>query len=295
MAWVEVKLIRDSFEDGAEGASGERVYSCRADQPIGLEEALTASHGGRSVPPIGASWSAARPFCAVRTRRVRRVAPHHAEVTVSYSDPSFGGAEDEEDLLALPARITRTGEVWMEPYEVDATTPTPLVVRNSAGDRFDQMPERQVGVGVFQIRKFVDATGRAAIDAVWNTVNNGTKMIDGVSCAAGTLWMGDPPTFSPVEGASGVYEAQYAVKYKRDGWKDRVLNYGFRELLAGKPKRITEQMIDDSGNPIGQPRPCTLPWPLKSDGTRKANQTDAPDVLEFQPYALADWSALPVT
>src|SRR5690554_5890246 len=143
MAWIEVNLIRDSFEDNAEGASGERVYSCRNDQVIGLEAALTASHDGTAVPALGTSWSTARPFCTARSRSCKRVSPKDGEVAGRFGSGAGGGVGQPEDLLSLPARITRTGQTWLEPYQLDASS-TPKIVRNTAGDPFDAMPERQV-------------------------------------------------------------------------------------------------------------------------------------------------------
>jgi hypothetical protein len=39
----------------------------------------------------------------------------------------------------------------------------------------------------------------------------------------------------------------------------------------------------------------TKPWPLNSDGTKKANPTDTIEYLTFQPYAKSAWAGVPLS
>jgi len=301
MAWVRVRKIQDDFSDkvsstgtgASEGGATQKFY-CEADGAVAGDAAMTANDGSTAVPALGASYSTGRPFCTVRDRKVERLSSSQFNVTVEFADPSGGGgdATSPEDLLGLPAKIRRSAEEYNEAYTKDVTG---KVVRNSAGDPFDRAPERLTGVGVFSIQKYVDAAGRSAIDALWNTTNSGAITIDGVSCAADTCWL-TQPAFDPVNGATGVYSATYVVKYKKLGWKQTILDYGFSVILPAKG-RITEPVLKEDGtvDATQKPRPCTLPWPLDGAGAKKANKTDDPAPIVFTPYTSTSWAGLPVT
>ncbi len=296
MAWITVQLIEDEFTDNAEsGGSASVKYYCEADAATTCDAAIGASvSGGGAVPALKTAYSVGWPFCTVKSHKVERLSATQFRVGVEYASPTGGAAAtNDTDLLLLPAKIKRSAEEYQEAFEKDVNG---KIVRNSAGDRFDHLPERMTGVGIFSIQKYVNATGRAAIDAAWNTVNSGSVTIDGVSCAAETCWLVSP-VYEPVDGSTGVFSANFVVKYKKAGWKIKVCDYGYRELVDGKPGRIMEQPLKSDGTLDTDPRnarPSTLPWPLNGSGMKKANQTDDPFDIEFVPIVSASWASLPL-
>ncbi len=292
MSWVRINLTKDSLKEADDGtASAERTYYCESDVPVALDEALTAALDGDlgAVPQLADPFSETRPSCMVRSRDVSRLSPRQLEVKVSYQETPGGSWVTVEDLLAKPIRITRQKWHMMEPYDKDRSDPA-KIVRNAAGDRFDHMPEAQRSGTVFVCKKYVNADGRESIEAVLDTTNAAAVVIDGSTCAIETLWLPDC-VFEPVEGAEGVWEAQYQIHRNLKTWKDVVLNYGYYANWGEGFEHV--RLTDTDGD--GHKRPLTTPWPLDENGADKAKQTDDPSELTFRPYSPVSWAAVPVT
>ena len=82
------------------------------------------------------------------------------------------------------------------------------------------------------------------------------------------------------------YAKTFVFKARKHGWKDKPLDVGYNELVGDKNLNTQKlrQIVDSSGLPLKKP------WPLNGSGAKKPNATDSPAVLEFLPYAAADWS-----
>jgi hypothetical protein len=126
-------------------------------------------------------------------------------------------------------------------------------------------------VKVYQIKKYVTATGKSNIEAAANTNNASAKSIDGTSHPTDTLVLCNP-TFDEVEDedgvGTGVYEANYTIKHNPNKWIDEPLNVGYQELVAGDVEDILG----------GDNKPVQRPWPLETDGaprrpTRRTTST----------------------
>lgn len=71
------------------------------------------------------------------------------------------------------------------------------------------------------------------------------------------------------------------IDIDKEGWKVKVRNAGFNEIVHGVKRQIT-----DGGVPV------TSPQLLKADGSRLPHGDPIPDPLEFDGYFVKDWSAL---
>jgi hypothetical protein len=289
MAWVEVCIIEDTLTEDKDGRAKAKVvlYAEADDAFVESDAALAADDGTQAVPARRESYSAGRPRCRVIEREVTRVnkaCPNQFVITVSYEDPTDGS--DTATLLSLPADIKQSYEQLLEPYTLDAEG-TPCT--NTAGQPFDQFPERPSKVKVYQIKKYVTATGKSNIEAAANTNNASAKSIDGTSHPTDTLVLCDP-TFDEVEDedgvGTGVYEANYTIKHNPNKWIDEPLNVGYQELVGGDVEDILG----------GDNKPVQRPWPLETDGSAKATNTPSDfDTLTLYPFPQHAWTGVPLS
>lgn len=288
MAWVEVALVEDTFDEAKDGsASATRIYYAESDTPVANDAALSASHGDVAVPDAATAYSESRPRCVVTSRKVKRVnrnSPFQFLITVTNEDPTDGSL-DTTGLLNKPARISTSDEHAEEPYYTDAEDNP---VRNTAGEPYSTYPTRDSGVTVYTIKKYVNATTKAAIRAARKTNNAGAVTIDGTSHDEDTLLLFEAG-FEPVDGATGVYDATIIIKHNPDGWIDEIPNVGFSQLVDGKRKDITQIDADDNDVPVSRP------WPLNSDGSKKAWPDADIDLLVFYPYEQSAWTGVPLS
>lgn len=299
MAWIDVRIIRDAFSQDADGLSkAQRVYFAHNDEPTAVDAAILASAGGVTVAVRGQSFSASRPRCIVINHSVERVGgnnPFQFEITIDFADPHFGPAETAAALLALPARISTADQEVMEEYNIDRSAPKQFV-RNAVGEPFSKGPERLEGFTVYTIKKYVNGATRDAIKATKRKLNSSALTIDGTEHGELTLLLASA-SFDPVAvnaDENPVWEATMVVKYKEDGWVDKVGNIGFRELIEGVPTKILEREVDPDTLAVSW-NPITKAWPITFDGEKYSDPNTQPDVLEFNPYYQHDWTGVPLS
>jgi hypothetical protein len=289
MAWLSVVLIEDTSDEDDQGRlKATKVYYAEADTFVTTDAGYTADDGTTAVPLRTASYSVTRARAKVTDRHVDRVSAKKLKVTVNFADPTDGS--DAATLLAKPAKIVTDGGQDTEEYAIDYDSP-PKYVRNSAGEPFDQGPQRRVQTRIYTITKYVQLVTRNAILAAENTNNSGPKTIDGLAHDTDTLLLFDPHFETVETTGAGVYLATFRIEYKAGYWKDVALDVGFSELASGGRKAICE--VDASGNQTENP--IAKPWPLNPDGSKKADPADDPDTLEFWPYPQASWSGVPLS
>lgn len=294
MAWLDVHIVEDGElqetweRDGTVRASVPVVYYVEADAPVTLDAMLLASFDDVTIPALRSSFSLTRPNCRCRSRKVERISPTQGQVTCEYSDPTDGSAT--ATLAAKPARISRGTESHAEGYHVDAEGNK---VVNAAGEAFDQLPERQAGVRVYTLKKFVTTAVCDAIDAAWNTNNNAAKTIQGRTWQADELWLYDC-SFESVDD-SGLWDATVVIKAKVGGWKDIIPNIGYREKNGRRIK------LRDTGagvvlDYVNGEEP-DKPWPLQANGEAFGPSEAATSIipLEFWPYTRHAWTDVPLT
>lgn len=290
MAWTDVNVRVDDLDDDVENgtSTGTREFYVRSDALITSNDSfLAADDGTTAIPAATAAYSASRPYCRVKSRRVKRLDGFTATVTVSYADPTRGQFVTDADLLLAPARISIATDHQMEEYVKDCGDP-PFHVRTPSGEPYDRGPERLMGIKVYTIRKFVTSAVRATIENSELMLNTGAKTIRGRSWEALTLFL-ESVNAEDVEGATGVEEVTLVIKARPDGWKDVTPNYGWTELVDGGRKRITEK------NHEGVNVAITRPWPLNEDGTKKATADATPSETIYFPYFQSAWASVPLT
>ena len=305
MTWLDVHVISEgpmvqstNLRTGAVTAAVPVEYYIEADAYFTLDQALSATAGGVGIPSDGSSYSTSRPYCRCAKRTVKRLSPVQGTVTCEFEDLTDGASSIA--LVAQPARITDSCEIYTQAYVKDAQGNK---VVNKAGDPFENPPQRQVAVTVYNIKKYVNATTRAAIDTAWNTNNNAAITIYGTNWAVDEGWIAER-SFAPVDGSGSILEATIVVKCKRGGWKDICLNVGYRDITGTLIKREIDPQTH-------QTLPCSKPWPLDSSGYAKgsveyintANKALGykitgdiePEELELWPYDRAAWTGVPLS
>ena len=293
MAWTDVHiihlepLVETLYRDGSVRASAGWTFYAEADAPFTLDTAMTATFGGVGVTALGASYSATRPNCTCRKRSAEFVSPTQAKVVCSFEDPTDGSSSSV--LQTKAARITNTDEAVIEAYQEDSDG---FKVVNKAGGLFDNAPQRQTGVTVYTIKKYVTSTVKAQIKAAWNTNNNSEKVIDSDTWAADELWLFSR-SFEPVAGSS-LWNATLIIKGKPGGWVDRPLNVGYRD--RDDWVIMKEKQPVDSAAPNGPFKyvACSKPWPLDGLGDAKAGPKPSVDALAFYPYKRNSWTGVPI-
>lgn len=186
---------------------------------------------------------------------------------------------------------------FTEPYFYDESKPNRKPFVNAAGDPFDSQWERAKSDLTIILTRNEPIWDVLAIDHFKDSVNEDAVTIDGQIYGPGTLllgpvtaqksaedWMGQPIDF---------YRVTYPFKARRNGWKDKPLNYGLQQLkdtLTFNPdgsKIYTRIPIMD-----GAGKEARTPWPLDLAGKAMKSATDIPPELEFLPYKEVAWAPL---
>ena len=299
MAWLTVKLVDEAdlvetvARDGSVSASTSRTFYCESDVAVSSDELLGATLLGVTVPVRLESFSVGRPNCRVRKRTAQKATSHRGLVICDYEDSTDGSTLSQ--LPSRAARISSRPESFTEGYAIDAEN---TKVVNTAGEVFDQLPERQAAIKGYVIKKYVSATVKGQIKAAWNTNNNAGITIDGDTWAADEGWLADY-SFDPVDGST-LWDATVVIKCKTGGWKDTPLNVGFREIKVNqfdgiaKAHVIKKEWDEDEGRNVA----CAKPWPLDAAGKAKsavAGSAPLADSLVFYPYKQNAWTGVPLS
>lgn len=215
-------------------------------------------------------------------------------VTIEWGVPRSGSLS--------PNPLTRAPVIdWQQESETERFMKdyslTPKDVRNSAGETFDPLPERdKARVSLtYQRNEEPDFFKRTVLPlmAYEFVVNDDWFEIDGVEI---------PPLFARLEirrapkvteGAIEYYAVEYFLKFKGgmsgyedDGWRERYLDRGHYEIPPASPNSW-RPIRDEDGQIVQEP------WPLDGAGAAKPNPDDPPAVLApFIAYPEVDFSVL---
>jgi len=169
----------------------------------------------------------------------------------------------------------------------------PFVVVNSAGDTFEQFKTRERGELQITLTRNEATNDAVGNDAYSHTINTQVVSLDGNEFAVGTLKLSPIAATKQTKtlrtGITVTYYAKtYVLKARHEGWHDMPLDVGFNELTGSTVDNTqsVQPIVDDVGLPV------TKPWPLDGLGNAKPNITDAPAVLDFQPYSPAEFTPL---
>lgn len=288
---------QSSIENGRR--SETRVFHVVCDDVHdGTTVALTANDGTRRIP-YDREQHPTVPACFATSIAADPIANsnNHYEVVVKYE----GGTVDEIPVHPLdrPPEFNWGASEFTEPWFTDYSDP-PKLFANSAGERFDQLYERENADLHVSMTRNESNWDVLAADAFKNTANADIVFLDGQGYAPGTLrlgpitaqkvtelWMGLPVEF---------YRVTYVFKAKKDTWVEQVNDVGMYELR-------NVQVPDDEGGTVTVRRPFPIldgngfsqivkPWPLDGAGKPKPSITDEPAKLEFRPYRAVVWAPL---
>lgn len=200
--------------------------------------------------------------------------PEWLTVTVTYTDErtSTGGTHTD-DPLDRPSILSMSYDEWTEPYFEDSNDDE---VVNTAGDVFENPPQRKRGTMVLQITKNFATLAASAYDTIKFTTNASQVTIKGTVFAVRTLLFLPISAQEIYEGEHNYYQVTFRIAVDEDEHVQVVANRGYREKVGSEIKDI---IIDG--------KPTADPWPLNSDGT-KATAPPA-TAITFVPYPSATW------
>lgn len=302
---MAVTEVRERFEGRRSGyrdgkSSHTRVFLVKcSDIQDGTAAAIVGDDGTRKVPTFGSRHPVDGAACVTGLDASPvNGSGQHFEVTVEYTGGSF---IIPSNPLDRPAEITYGNSDGTETYFTDKTLNNPKRVCNSAGDTFESFLERDTGESNITITNNEATHNPLLADAYRHTVNLGPVTIDGVTYPAGTLKLAPITAVKMIEtyDNEGVvmpplvfYKRTYNLRFRAEGWKDKVLDVGFNEFIAdptpGKAGKL-KPIVDATSQKLSKP------WPLNGSGRKKSQPTDDPATLEFQPYAAVSWADLAFT
>ena len=200
-------------------------------------------------------------------------ASYSTERTISTTDPSLDGV-----------LVSWSSEIYNEPLFVDKDGDA---IVNSAGDYFvDPVPTRQSNRLIAKIRANL-LTIPTWVISYENAINNASITIDGLAVAARLakvqrIEIGE----AQLRNGTVFRQLSYEVHLRKDDWKLRPLDAGFRSKNASNDML---QIIND-----GDGSEVTQPALLDGSGGRLDNPTPATAVFgEFEIYDELDLSTLP--
>jgi hypothetical protein len=216
-------------------------------------------------------------------------------VTAQYEGSDFE-AVAVHPLDRLP-EFSWGAESFDEPYFYDESQPKRKPFVNAAGDPFETEWSRAAGDMTIQMVRNEPIWDVLAADFYKNTTNADIVILDGQAYAVDTLALGPLTATKTSEEWMGTtvtyYKVTYPFKARKDGWKDKPLNYGYQQLLDTGD-------VDDDGNTIytkvpildGAGLKIQKPWPLTLEGKAMPSATDVPPELEFLPFRSVPWGPL---
>jgi hypothetical protein len=311
MAITKVTLHEETFDDQigvivivwVSYGTGRKVFRVESDTPITCEEALNAEAGGVKVSGPGDTYSDARPYGFLQSRKATHIngSPYHVEVTCEFKDPTGGLTLD--DFIKTPAKISSTGISDTEEYSQDFDTDAPdgfKIVCNTAGEPYDRLPTRLANGRIITIEKNVDDATKAAIQAAEHSNNPTPITIDGFTHDVDTLLLSNA-TFEPLSAGADIYKATITVIYNPNIWIDQIANVGYQQLVADPDSGeffrvdIATKAAKDPDHPELPDKwvPTAKPWALDSDGLAKNDATDI-DFIQYYPYPQHSWAGVPL-
>jgi hypothetical protein len=295
MAVLSVKRLgrsdRSSQRDGR--IIVHQVFQVILDDPAGgALAALFADDGTRHVPAYGELIDAGGPYvCIGKDAQTFSDTGTHWEVSCEFATPTRA---EVQRWTAPIDRDVEFGWEYAEKTEEYFKDINDKPVVNSAGEPFDVNPTREAGELVIHLTRNQYTFDAAFYDGFRHTINEYAVVLDGTTYAPGTLKLSpvncQKVTESVANGIGGseqdvtYYKLTFTFKARADGWKDYFPDVGYNELdSGGKLKEIQKT------TPPGR---VDKPYPLDGLGAKKANPTDVPAELEFEPYEEMDWAPL---
>lgn len=166
------------------------------------------------------------------------------EVTVEFGDPQF---EDLESPLNAPPQVSWGFEDRRAPVERDATG---AWIRNSAGDRFDEIVYADDFRRTLQITRNEASFPVAVADALGNRLNASTWQGYGAKLVKLKPITADR-AYHNLIGGYWVVKYEFTFAPIAADWKSYILDAGIYEVVSGEKRRI----VMDDGTLAASPVP----------------------------------------
>jgi hypothetical protein len=282
---ITFSQLRGTSSRSLTSREAERYFIVRYaadDLPASFAEVETANDGSKAIPTLRVDTLPGDSTRYVSNITPKVIGPDGSlfEVKVSYDDAIivFENPLDEPDDIVWGASDgTAT-------FFVDKSDP-PKPVVNTAGQPFEQFQERDDGELVVTINRNVADFDPAVSLAFKHTLNDDVITIDGQTIAARKAKIGIITAGGKQKRNGTTFRVMTIPIKLRANWDITLDNYGFSQLVSGKPLPI----VDAAKQPV------TKPWPLNADGTKKTNSTDTPATSTFVKYDDTDFSSLSLT
>lgn len=234
------------------------------------------------IHPSAIKWGSAHPtipFCWCNSVRADQSSNGRNEWTLTAGYSS--AIELNENPLFEPAAIEWDGDNFEEPLIYDRNDDACV---NSAGDLFENLFRERT-------RRVVTVTKNVAAIPAWiidteDAVNSAIFNLDGIEIGIEKAKL-RPPSISRKQIRNGIQfrEMKMVFTLRKDTWKVKVVDAGFRYKDGTERKRIT----NDDGSDVSQPV-C-----LDGSGGVLANPTPSTIVYrEFDGYPSYDFNLLPL-
>lgn len=208
-------------------------------------------------------------------------------IKATYLTPSLSGSTPVLPTSRPPV-VRWDTENEERPLLYDYSTPNPLAIVNSAGERFDQVLVQPSAVLTLEYTRNELSPNFATIMDYENVVNSASFTIDGKTFSAGRALLTIKPGLKTTESGQTYYPVVYYFKFCAETWivrHGKLLDYGYNEWNGTDLVPI----LDKDGMPVSRP------WPLDGSGAAKANATDFPAYLQYKVYPAADFSVFSFT
>lgn len=242
-----------------------------------------------AFPVVGQSWvygAESEPLAICRTVSVNRQDEHglwtdgtvcwiwdvRCEFRVEQTESNTPPNEPENPLLR-PVKIRGGTQTYTENSIKDKDD---KVVANSAKEAFPPH-ERLAPLAEFSFVRN-ESTSPAGYSIAYVGRLNASPIWD---AAAKTILCTSITWDKQYENSYEFYQTTYSFSYKEDGWKLKLVDNGFNELVAGALKPI---LLPDNTKP-------TEPFKLNGSGAKAASNAD-PVIKEFDIYKTVNFASL---
>jgi hypothetical protein len=209
-------------------------------------------------------------------------------ISVTWETPRFGGGTTNPNPTARAPEVEWDYEGAMEPIFED-TDGVPIL--NSAGERFDPLPEAERGELTLRYIRNEASINLTQIREYQNSVNSDTFTVAGVAVPARVAKLTIRPGRKTEENGFTYYPIEYHFKFKADEWRVELLDVGLSEWFESTIEgvKIRRPILDEQGLEITSP--------IRLDGLGGALPDADPSeyVGPFKFYAEKDFSVFSFT
>ncbi len=232
--------------------SATRVYDVELDGTDATNDepfiSLTANDGTLAIPVYGAAHSF-HDDIFVRSIRSRCTGPKLYQVTVAYGLPSSSDDQGGDDINPLSKDPEASWSFAASNEQIDEDINN-VALKNSADETFDPPLTKDFHDQVLRIAKNQAGYNKSEATAYKDAINASTWFDFAAETVKCIIYDGTLKYWNEVP----YWEVVYEFQIRKDGWKRRVLDEGFREKTGVSGGKATYANIKDAnGEPISEP------------------------------------------